>query len=259
MPSVPRRCTLPALIVSLAAMLPAADDSFAGKWNLNPAKSRLTGQTDSVRLIKPNQYEFKYGTLTWTLTLDGSEQPLPWGGMTSVTVLAAGTWKFTNMVNGKIISVDHWWLSPNGKSMLRASEGTYEDGSVFRNETEYGRTAGESTFEGNWRSRKITARTPDALIIEANGDDGFTRIVPAEKSTVSVKFDNKDCPVHGPTVPAGLTLAAERDGHHKLLTTTKMNGTLINTAIMTTDGKTMTIMRYDASVPEPYELVYDRR
>jgi len=241
-------------------MLQAADNPFAGRWKLNPGKSRMTGQIDSIQSVGADKYQFTRGALSWTLTADGKEQPLPFGGTTTLVAVAPGTWKFTYKVDGKLVSTDHWWLAPDEKSMLRASEGTRLDGSIFDNETKYSRTAGEKGFAGTWKSTKITARTPDEMVILANGDDGITRTLPADNSTVSLKFDGADYPMTGPNVPPGMTLGAERTGHHKIKTTSKLNGKLLGTAeiMVSGDGKRIEILAYDAGVTLPYLMIYDR-
>jgi hypothetical protein len=212
-------------------------------------------------LVGPSKYQFKYGAFSWTLTADGTEQPSAFGSTATLIAVVEGTWRFTYKVNGKVTSIDRWWLGPDGKSMLRASEGTRDDGSTFSNETKYTRTSGERGFEGTWKSRKITARTPDDLIVVANGDDGITRTMSAEGSTVSLKFDDADYAVQGTKVPAGMTLAARRTGLRKLRTTSKLNGKVLNTADLSvsTDGKRTTVVQYDSGVTVPYVMVYDRQ
>ncbi|MGA2131613.1 MAG: hypothetical protein ABSH50_04795 [Bryobacteraceae bacterium] len=245
----------------LATVLQAAGNPFVGKWKLNPAKSKLTGQSDSVQSVGPNAYKFTYGAFSWTLTANGKDQPWPLGGSVILTAVAASTWKFTYQFNGRVASIDHWWLSPDGKSMIRAREGTGEDGSAFSSETRYRRTAGEKDFAGTWRSSKITAHTPDLVIILANGDDGITRSIPVEGSTVSLKFDGADYKVQGPRAPAGMTLAAERKGSRKIRTETKLDGKSLNTADISVspDGRTTTVLQHDAGVLEPYIVIYDRQ
>jgi hypothetical protein len=259
---MPRRVTcLLTVATCLAPMLQAAANPFVGKWKLNLAKSRLTGRSDSVLLVGPNEYQFKYGAFSWTLTVDGTEQPWPFGGTVSLMAVVEDSWKFTYKVDGTVVSIDRWWLGPDGKSMLRGREGTGEGGSTFSSETKYTRTSGEKGFEGTWKSRKVTARTPDELIVIANGDDGITRTVPAEGIKVSLKFDGADYAMEGPRAPAGMTLAAIRTGHRKVRTTTKLNGKVLDTAEIgvSADGRKTTAVQYDSGVTVPLVMVYERQ
>jgi hypothetical protein len=170
-----------ALGCALAATLPAASP-FAGKWKFNPAKSKLAGTTDSVAAAGPNTWKFTYGTYSWTVKADGTDQPMPFG---TVALKPGGPskWVLTNKTNGKLVSTETWVLAADGQTMTRTSVGKREDGSAFNDVVTVARAGGDKGFEGTWISTEVKATWTD-VAIEANGDTGITLTVPAESVTV---------------------------------------------------------------------------
>src|SRR3954464_5621970 len=92
-----------ALACAFAATLPAASP-FAGKWKFNAAKSKLTGATDSVTAAGPNTWKFAYGSMSWTIKADGTDQPTPFGSTQALKVVSPAKWEITNKVKGKVTS-----------------------------------------------------------------------------------------------------------------------------------------------------------
>ena len=72
---------------AFAATVPAASP-FTGKWKFNAAKSKLSGATDSVAAAGPNTWKFAYGTFSWTVKADGSDQPTPFGSTVALKALS---------------------------------------------------------------------------------------------------------------------------------------------------------------------------
>ena len=60
-----------ALVSLISAGALAADDSFVGKWKMNPDKSQLNGLTYKIEDAGGGQYKFSFGDDVETLTLDG--------------------------------------------------------------------------------------------------------------------------------------------------------------------------------------------
>jgi hypothetical protein len=208
-----------ALYCALCSTLYAASP-FVGKWKLNDAKSHFTGQSDSVAAAGPNTWKFAYGSFSWTVKADGTDQPTPFGNTVAMKVVNASTWQFTDKSNGKLAGTDNWALSGDGKSMTRTFSGKRENGESFTNVSTLKRTAGTSGFEGTWETAEVKAAFPE-VDIEPNGDDGITLSVPAEGVKFSLKFDGKQYPVEGPKVPPGMTVSAKLARSRKANATTK--------------------------------------
>jgi hypothetical protein len=94
-----------ALGCSFTATLSAASP-FAGKWKFDAAKSKITGTTDSVAAAGPNTWKFTYGSFSWTVKADGTDQPTPFGSTVALKVLSPTGWELTNRTNGKLASTD---------------------------------------------------------------------------------------------------------------------------------------------------------
>jgi len=246
------------LCCALCSALSAASP-FAGKWKLNQAKSHFTGQSDSVTAAGPNTWKFAYGSFSWTIKADGTDQPTPFGNTWAMKVVNASTWEFTSKIKGKVTETDTWALSADGKSMTRTSSGKHENGEAFTNVSTMKRTAGTSGFEGTWETAELKASFPE-LDIEPNGEDGITLCVPAENVKFSVKFDGKEYPVEGPRIPAGMTVSAKLVNPRKANATTKLKDKVIDAEewAVSADGKTFTYTEHDSGVAKPFVGVYDR-
>ena len=247
-----------ALGCAFAATVPAASP-FAGKWKFDAAKSVVTGTTDSVAAAGPNAWKFTYGSFSWNVKADGTDQPTPFGNTLSLKVVSPAKWEFTNKTNGKLVSVDTWTLSGDGKSMTRTSGGKREDGTTFSDVFTMKRTASDKGFEDSWESSDAKVSWTD-VVMEANGDAGIMLTVPAESIKVPLTLDGKESPISGPKVPPGMTTSTKAAGPRKLDVTTKMNGKVLDTETweISPDGKTFTYTEHDAGEAKAMVQVFDK-
>jgi hypothetical protein len=244
-----------ALIFSFALF---AFNPFVGKWKIDQAKSHITGATDSVKASGPNTWKFQYGTFSWTVKADGTDQPTPFG-TTTLKALNPTTWQFTIKTDGKPSVTETWVLSADGKSMTRTFAGQKEDGEPFSGVAVMKRTAGTAGFEGTWES--IEVQMPFTEVdIEPNGDDGITVRVPADGTTYSLKFDGKEYPEVGPRIPAGLTVSATMTGARKVQVTTRLNGKVFDHEDweLSADGMTYTYTQHDTGTDKPAVVTLHR-
>jgi hypothetical protein len=244
--------------VAFATTVPAASP-FAGKWKFNLSKSKTTGTTDSVAAAGPNAWKFAYGSFSWTVKADGTDQPTAFGNTVALKVVSPATWQLTNKVKGKVTSTDTWALSDDGQSMTRTSVGKHENGEAFNEVTKVKRTAGTKGFEGTWESVDYKGAPPEVDIDNAS-DAGLTLTVPAENVKLVVTFDGKENPVVGPRVPEGMTISAQMAGPRKISATTKMKDKVMDTESweVSADGKIFTYTELDAGEAKPTVGVYDR-
>jgi hypothetical protein len=219
---------------------------FVGKWKIDQAKSHVTGAADSVKSLGPNRWEFQYGTFSWTVKADGTDQPTPFG-TTTLKVLNPTTWQFTDKADGKPTGSETWALSPDDKTVTRTFTGKKEDGEQLSSVVTVKRTAGTSGFEGAWEITAVELPFTD-IDIEANGEDGITLHVPDDGTTYSLKFDGKDYPEQGPRIPAGMTVSAKLTGARIAQATTKLNGKVFDNEDweVSADGITFTYTENDA-------------
>jgi len=81
-----------------------------------------------------------------------------------------------------------------------------------------------SGWAGTWESTKVEFNSPEEWEIEANGANGLTFKNAAYQESVSMKFDGKDYPEKGPTVPPGSTTSGKHAGERTFELTNKIKG-----------------------------------
>jgi hypothetical protein len=236
----------------------AADSPFTGKWKFNNSKSKAVGQTDSIAAAGPNAWKFTYGSFSWTLKSDGTDQPTPFGGTSALKTVSQTVWQLTNKTNGKITGVDTWELSGDGKSMTRKTAATREDGGNDNSSTVVKRIAGTSGFEGTWQTTSSAFSAPESFELEV-ANDHASAVIPFQKSKWSCTFDGAGCKVEGPRIPPTLTMSLMRINATTLSFTWKIDGKVVDAEEWTVSGSTLTMVEHDPGEKTPYLWVFDRQ
>src|SRR4029077_18187317 len=91
-----------ALVSLITAGALAADDSFVGKWKLNPDKSQFNGLTYKIEDAGGGQYRFVFGDDVETLTLDGKDHVTKYGDTWSIKTTGPNSWESINKRDGKV-------------------------------------------------------------------------------------------------------------------------------------------------------------
>src|SRR5437660_773465 len=91
--------------------LAAADSPFVGKWKLNTSQSKLTGEREVIQDLGGNKYKFSFGTVSWSLLADGSDQPFKFGGTMSCKQTGPNSWLSVHKIDGKTVSTGTWTVS----------------------------------------------------------------------------------------------------------------------------------------------------
>ncbi len=78
-------CRTGLVAMATVAFLAAADAPYMGKWKLNLAKSRLTGETLSIEKTPSGSMKYVTAEVSYDFKTDGKEYPTPRG--------ATVTWK----------------------------------------------------------------------------------------------------------------------------------------------------------------------
>ena len=132
--------------------LSAADDPFAGKWKLNPSKSRFPDEM-KVQAAGANKYAFDFGGGNpETIVADGTDQPGIFGTTLSVTVEGPDTWKVVRKKGGRMLLTGTWTLSEDGKTLTDNYRENEADGSTLSMDYVYKRTTAGSGFTATWDS-----------------------------------------------------------------------------------------------------------
>ncbi len=221
----------------------ATDDSFVGKWKLNPDKSTLNGLTYKVADAGKNQVTFTFGDDTETVTL-GKEHTTKYGNTWLISESGPNAWKWVQKRNGKVTSDATWTVASDGTTSTYVDTETRPDGSSSHDTVELKRTEGSGPgLVGTWESTSIKIGSPGTMEMASWEGDGYTMKNPAYKSSTSFKLDGKEYTPKGPQVAKGMTVSGKADGDaHKMELTYKLKDKTIETDSweLSADGKTLT-------------------
>ncbi len=248
-------------VLTAAISLTAADLPWVGKWKINLAKSDFKESTLTFAAAGPGEMQWTADGQTMNFKMDGKDYPDPWGGTSAWKEVDASAWESVNKLKGKVMSTDVHRVSVDGKTLTISSKGTRPDGQPFANETVYARESGGPGLSGKWKTNKVTIGAPSVIGIAAYETDGL-KVTDGDWGTAwSARFDGKDNPVSGPTVPDGLTMALKRTGPTSLEFVQKQNGKELYKATLTVsaDGKTITTVGGGVGTNEKTTAVYDRQ
>jgi hypothetical protein len=240
----------------------AANDHFAGKWKVNPSKSKLNDEM-KVEVAGANRYilTFAPGAVD-TVVADGSDQPALQGTTLSVTVKGPNNWEVVRKMKGRTLLTGDWKLSEDGETLNDAYTEYAPDGSKsFFLPYVYQRTAGNSGFEGTWDSDSEKVKPDIELQIEPYEGDGLSLNSPGEEMTKKMKFDGTDYPDLDPHGDPGSASSGRRVNERSLEITDKFKGKITATRQieLSTDLKTLTMtVRLEGQSRPKSILVFDR-
>ena len=248
------------LIVVGTCTLASAQNPFVGTWKLNQAKSHLTGDTVTYSTSADGAMKETTAFGSYTFKTDGQPYATPFDSTVTWKQTGPSTWGTEDRHQDILLSTDIIQVSEDGKTMTVISSGTNPDGTDFHDTEVYTRTAGTSGLMGTWRSEKIKSSTSPAIEFAANGPDGIAWILPEIKAKLDLTFDGKDVAPVGPTVPAGLTIAATKNSPRSFSFVEKMNGKPLAKGSMSVahDGKTLTDTSSAMNEKNQRTAVYDK-
>jgi hypothetical protein len=238
----------------------AANDPFAGKWRLNPSKSKLTDQM-KIEAAGANRYAIDFGGGTAeNIVADGTDQPGRSGTTLSITVAGPETWKVVRKRDGRTLLTAIWKLSQDGSTLTDNFTGNQPNGSTLRLDYVYKRTAGISGFPGTWESTSEKVNSAFEIQIQPYEEDGLSFINPAQGTTQNIKFDGKDYPNRGPNVASGSVSSARRVNDRALEMTDKIESKIRDTRQieLSPDLKMLTVTVHPVGQSKPNVLVFDR-
>jgi len=228
----------------------AGNDSFVGKWKLNPSESRFP-DVMKVKEAGGNKYAFDFGAGNpETIVTDGTDQPGIFGTTLSVSVEGPDTWKVVRKKDGRTLLTGTWKLSKDGQTLSDFYRENQGDGSTLSMDYVYRRTTAGSGFAATWESVSEKMNSAYELEIQSYGSDGLTFITPAEKETRNVRFDGKDYP----------DSSGGRVNERTLEITHKAKGEVRDTRKieLSPDLKTLTMTVHSVGQSKANVLVFDR-
>ncbi len=244
-----------------APLILAADDSFVGKWKLNPEKSQFTGLTYRVEDAGGDKYKFVFGDDVETVSFDGKPHVTKYGNTWSVTKSGPNAWKWAIKRDGKVISDATWTVSDDEATSDYVNESTRPDGTTSHDETKLKRTSGSSGLVGAWESTEIKIGSPGTIEVAKWKDDGYSIVNPTYKGHTEFKLDGKDYADKGPRVAKGSTVSAKRIGDRTIEITNKLKGktTEVDRYEVSPDGNTLTDTITFPGMEKPEVDVFDRQ
>jgi hypothetical protein len=221
----------------------AAQNPFAGTWQLNQEKSQLAGDTLKFGPAEGNAIQLTASGVSYSFRLDGGNYATPSGNIAIWRQTSPDSWTTEERkTDGKLLSSDSWKLSTDGKTLTDTTSGVKADGDLYTNTAEYTRTDGTSGLIGSWKSTAVKLSSPNQLIIQEISLDKLLFKIPAMKASCELNFDGKETAVDGPDLPTGLRLSLMRTGPYSFRLVQKLNGSTISSSVYTVadGGKTMT-------------------
>jgi len=199
------------LVLSCAAAVPlgAADSGYFGTWKLNAARSDFGPVTVAFARAGDEWTQTQDGK-SYTFKMDGKAYPTTLPGATEVWKQAdPSTWEVTTTANGKILAVDSYKLSADGKTLTdttKVTDPTQPGGgsAVFH------RTGGGPGLAGGWTG--TFKQDPFTLVIERYETDGVIYRV-SGAFDVKGRFDGKPYPMTGRSPHPGVRRRSPRQVH----------------------------------------------
>jgi hypothetical protein len=257
------------LVACLASgTLRAADDPLAGKWKLNPSRSKFTDQM-RVEAVGPNKYAITFvepalgSGLTDTVVADGTDQPAVFGTTLSVAIEKPAAWKVVRKSDGHMLLTAIWKLSEDGNTLADAFTGYRADGSTLRQDFVFKRTAGTSGIPGTWEStsEKVDSDSVYEFQIEPYEGGGLSFITPTAHEIQNMRFDGKDYPDVDPNAVPDSASSGRRLNEQALEMTDKIKDKVIDTRKieLSPDLKTLTMTIRPVGQNRPNILVFERQ
>ena len=243
----------------------AANDSFVGKWKLNPAKSKFADQV-KVEVAGPNRYAITFVEadiprgVTDTVVANGKDQPAVFGTTLSLTKGKPNTWKVVRKSHGHMLLMAIWNLSEDGNTLSDAFTAYQPNGSTSTTHYVYTRTAGRSGFVGTWQSKSEKVESGFEIQIRPYQGDGLSFINPAVNQSQNVKFDGRDYPDTGANVRPLTVSSGRRMNEHTVELTDKVKGKVINRQQfeLSPGSETLTVTVRPMGQSAPNILVFER-
>jgi hypothetical protein len=247
-----------ALLLSWPAL---ADSPFDGTWKLNAGKSHLEGDTMSYADAGAGSLKYTDSDQSYTFKPDGSSFTTPFGTERTFTKTGDDSYTATSKKGGVLLRTTTIKVSSDGKTLSEESKGTKPNGDNFDDTFTYVRTSPGTGLIGSWKSTEVKLSSPNSFTIQSDGTDGVTLSLSAIKATCQAKWDGKDYPASGPTVPDGLTLAVSKTGASSFKLVQKVKGKVLVIAHyrLAPDGKTLTEKGTNGLGKEPYTEVFDKQ
>jgi hypothetical protein len=233
---------------------------WSGTWKMDQSKSSIPGPNFSITISPTGEYLYDNGTYSYKYRCDGKEYPTR-PGHTISCIQASDFAIDTRLRDGSaVVGTAHWELSGNGEMLTIRGDSTHADASTKSTENVFSRMSPSVGFAGAWRNtRRLESRPPMLLTLN---ERSLQIVFSGTGEYADLPLDGSDAPLHGPSVPQGLTLAARVIGPREFRTLKKFGGKVANEGSLklSADGRTLVEEYWSPTRPEQKAtLVYDRQ
>ena len=239
----------------------SAQSPFVGDWKMNIDKSKMTGEVLEFAPAADGAIKITTEDRSYNFKTDGKEYPGVTGAKNVWKKMDDHTYESTTSRNGILLTTTTWKISDDEKKLVAEDKGTMPSGKSFDDSTIYTRVAGSKGLMGSWKDMEVKIKEDSVMSLQAGSGDSIHWIMPDIKASVDLSMDGKECAPTGPTVPAGLTLAASKTGPRSFVMTEKMNGRLLEKMSyqVSEDGKVLTEVVSPPDGKAPATFIYEKQ
>ena len=255
-----RTLTSVATVMTMAVLVGCGPSkAWNGQWDLDEAKSSMSGPTFVISAIGAGMYRLDAGTLIYSFACDGKEYPTTPNRFISCTQKSSSVIDSISTVAGSAVETRHWELSADGALLSITLTSPGPTGTATKStENVFARMGKSMGFAGAWKNLKPfgNGRT---LVLTLRGDTlHFAHL--ENRDYADIPLDGSDAPVHGESVALGTTMALKPNGSHAFLAQQKVQGRIVNEGSLklASDGQTLVEEESPPDSNERNKLVYER-
>jgi hypothetical protein len=235
-------------VILLLPILAWAAPSPDGTWKVDINKVQFPEKPDTWVLLK-GLYQCPTCVPKIDIKADGKDQPVSgskYYDTMAVKVVDDKTIEVTNKKGGKVVAIEKFALSANGKTLtIEFSEFPEASKQPITGKITQVRVAdgpsGSHALSGSWRTQKADAVSDNALTFTYKSTpNGMMSSSPTGQS-YDAKFGGKDYPVKGDVGGTTVSLSKANDG--SFIETYKRDGKIVEVDQITVsaDGKTLSV------------------
>jgi hypothetical protein len=226
---------------------------------MNPALSQLAGITTTYKKLSSGEMIMSSEGQTYRFRMDGKESRAASGMTVTWIQIDPHTW-VTVYKNPGMQTTDTTTLSPNGQTLTVVTKGVKPNGETFQETSTSQRMSGGPGLEGQWKTTQVKT-VAQVWDIQPNGADGLIVKMVDFNAVCALKFDGKNYPVNGPTVPRHYTLSVKKTGLRSLEMTERMNTKVVyvDSFGVSADGKQLTTEGAAPGSSEKTKVVYEKQ
>ena len=241
----------------------AATDPFIGTWVHNAEKSPKPTIKYAIKDLGGERYSLTGSTgVTVEVKADGVSIKTPTGAIVSFKKLDDRDWEMVRDDGEKMVRTYN--ISPDDKTLTLHDVFKDNPGENYETTTKYARLVPGHSIFGEWQSVSLEEKTLGGdlkLIIGLFDNDGLSFNLPAHKHLSAMKFDGKIYADSGVGDTEGHSSSGRRVSDHVLEIDTQADGKPEESEELkvSTDGKTLTIVRRPANSSAVFTMIWDKQ